>query len=76
MPLRYSYTNLLLVVQFYDKCTHEKKTLSVLSSWANALKVRHQDKQTAKTALKKKFKKQKYQLGADQFAIYEVKPRS
>ena len=53
MPLRYSYTNLLLVVQFFNKCTHEKKTLAVLSSWTNALKVRHQDKQTAKTAIKK-----------------------
>ena len=32
----------------------QKKTLAVLSSWANALKIRHQDKQTAKTAWKKK----------------------
>ena len=30
-----------------------KKTLAVLSSWTNALKIRHQDKETAKTAWKK-----------------------
>ena len=39
-----------LVVRFFDKCTHEKKIIAVLSSWTNALKIRHQDKETAKTA--------------------------
>ena len=44
----------------FFKTTHtkNKKTLAVFRSWTNVLKIRHQDKQTAKTARKKIFTKQ------------------